>query len=96
MVSWRKTKSFLFICLFVFLSGSGKVKMLVTQSCPTLCDPFTVAYQAPLSVGFSRQEYWSGLPSPSLGGVFLIEPRSSALQADFLLSEPPRKPQKRE
>ena len=37
----------------------------VAQSCPTLCDPWTVAYQAPLSVGFSRQEYWSGLPFPS-------------------------------
>ena len=37
----------------------------VAQSCPTLCDPWTVAYQAPLSMGFSRQEYWSGLPFPS-------------------------------
>ena len=37
----------------------------VTQSCPTLCDPWTVAHQAPLSVGFSRQEYQSGLPFPS-------------------------------
>ena len=38
----------------------------VAQSCPTLCDPWTVAYQAPPSMGFSRQEYWSGLPFPSL------------------------------
>ena len=37
----------------------------VAQSCPTLCDPWTVAYQVPLSMGFSRQEYWSGLPFPS-------------------------------
>ena len=35
---------------------------LVAQSCPTLVTPWTVACQAPLSVGFSRQEYWSGLP----------------------------------
>ena len=35
------------------------------QSCPILCDPWTVARQAPRSVGFSRQEYWSGLPFPS-------------------------------
>jgi len=35
------------------------------QSCPTLCDPLTVAHQAPLSMGFSRQEYRSGLPFPS-------------------------------
>ena len=40
-----------------------KVKSL--KSCPTLCDPWTAAYQAPLSMGFSRQEYWSGVPSPS-------------------------------
>ena len=36
----------------------------VTQSCPTLCDLWTVACQTPLSIGFSRQEYWSGLPCP--------------------------------
>ena len=35
------------------------------QSCPTLCDPIDVSHQAPLSLGFSRQEYWSGLPFPS-------------------------------
>ena len=35
------------------------------QLCPTLCDPMTAAYQAPLSLGFSRQEYWSGFPFPS-------------------------------
>ena len=35
------------------------------QSCPILCAPWTAAHQAPLSVGFSRQEYWSGLPFPS-------------------------------
>ena len=34
-------------------------------SCPTLCDPWTAAHQAPLSTGFSRQEYWRGLPFPS-------------------------------
>ena len=37
----------------------------VTQSCLTLATPWTVAYQAPLSMGFSRQEHWSGLPFPS-------------------------------
>ena len=36
----------------------------VLQSCLTLCDPWTAAHQAPLSMGFSRQEYWSGLPFP--------------------------------
>ena len=43
--------------------ASEKVKMLVTQSCLTLCD--LVAHQAPLSMGFSRQEYWNGLPFSS-------------------------------
>ena len=56
--------------------------------------PWTVAHQAPLSVGFSRQEYWSGLPFPSLGDLPDpgIEPGSPALQADYLPSEPPGKP----
>ena len=36
----------------------------VAQSRPTLCDPWTVAHQPPPSMGFSRQEYWSGLPFP--------------------------------
>ena len=39
----------------------------VAQSCLTLCDSWTVAHQAPPSMGFSRQEYWSGLPFPSPG-----------------------------
>ena len=55
--------------------------------------PWTVAYQAPLSMGFSRQEYWSGLPFPSPGDLPDpgIEPRSPALEADALASEPPGK-----
>ena len=55
--------------------------------------PWTVAYQAPPSMGFSRQECWSGLPFPSPGGLPDpgIEPRSLALQADALPSEPPGK-----
>ena len=54
---------------------------------------WTVAHQAPLSMGFSRQEYWSGLPFPPPGDLFHpgIEPRSPALQADALLSESPGK-----
>ena len=42
-----------------------KSKSEVAQSYPTFSDPWTAAYQAPLSMGFSRQEYWSGLPLPS-------------------------------
>ena len=56
--------------------------------------PWTVAYQASPSMGFSRQEYWSGLPFPSLGDFPDpgIEPTSLALEADVLTSEPPGKP----
>ena len=39
------------------------------QSCLTLCDPWTVALQAPLSMGFTRQEYWSGLPCSPPGAL---------------------------
>ena len=56
--------------------------------------PWTVAYQAPPSMGFSRQGYWSGVPSPSPGDLPDpgIEARSPVLQADSLLSEPLEKP----
>ena len=56
--------------------------------------PWTVAHQAPLFMESLRQEYWSGLPFPSLGAIPDpgIEPRSPALQADSLPSEPPGKP----
>ena len=56
--------------------------------------PWTVAYQGPLSMGFSRQEYWSGLPFPSPGDLPNpgIEPGSPTLQAGALSSEPPWKP----
>ena len=57
--------------------------------------PWTVAYQVPLSVGFCRQEYWSGLPFPFLGDLpdSGIESRSPTLYADALLSEPQGKSQ---
>ena len=66
----------------------------VAQSRPTLCDPWTVAHQAPPSMGFSRQEHLSGLPFPSPGDLPDpgIEPRSPTLQADALTSAPPGKP----
>ena len=60
--------------------------------------PWTVAYQAPLSMGFSRQEYWSGLPFLSAENLPNpgIEPGFPALQADALTSEPPEKPAREE
>ena len=55
--------------------------------------PWTVAHQAPLSLGFSRQEYWSGSPFPSPGDLPDpgIKPGSLALHVDSLLSKPPGK-----
>ena len=68
-----------------------KVKSL---SCVLLfATPWTVACQAPLSIGFSRQQSWSWLPFPSPGDLPNpgIKPKSPALQADTLSSEPPGK-----
>ena len=62
---------------------------LVTKLCLTLVIPWTVACQAPLSMGFSRQEYWSRLTFLSPGDIPDpgIKPRSPALQADSLPTE---------
>ena len=70
-----------------------KVKLL---SHVQLCDPRTVACQAPPTMGFSRQGYWSALPFPSPGDLPNpgIEPWSSALQGDSLPSKPAGKPWK--
>ena len=62
---------------------------LVAKLCSTLVTPWTAACQAPMSLGFFRQEYWSGLPFPSPGDLPDpgIKPRSLALQADSLPGE---------
>ena len=62
---------------------------LAAKPCPTLVTPWTVARQAPLFIGFSRQGYWSALPIPSPGDLPDPgnEPGSPALQADSLLTE---------
>ena len=67
------------------------MKLLVTQSCPTLCEFMTVDYQAFLSMSLSGQEHWSGLPFPSPGDLSIpgIKSGSPELQEDSLLSEPP-------
>ena len=70
-------------------------RSVLSLSCVRLfAAPWTVAYQAPPSMEFSRQEYWSGLPFPSPGDLPNrgIEPGSPCLQADTLPSEPPGKP----
>ena len=76
--------------LGILIKGKGS-RSVVSDSFAT---PWTVACQALLSMGFSRQEYWSGLPFPSPGDLpdSGIEPGSPALEADALTSEPPGKP----
>ena len=69
----------------------------VAKSCLTLVTPRAVAHQAPLSMGFSRQEYQSGLPFPPLGGLphsgtKPASPASPALGGRFFTTEPPGKP----
>ena len=70
-------------------SSSGGV---VTKSYLTLATQWTIAPQVPLSTGFSRQEYWSGLPFSSPGDLPDpgIEPGSPAVQADSFLTELPQ------
>ena len=65
----------------------------MAKSCPTLATPWTIAHQAPLSMGFSGQEYWIGLTCPPPGDLPYpeIEPVSPALQADSLPTESPGK-----
>ena len=72
-------------------SRGHKVKVKSLSRVQLFVTPWTVAYQAPLSMGFSRQQYWSRLPFPSPGDLPDpgIEPGSPALQTDALTSEPP-------
>ena len=80
--------------LFTYQSyGSGD---LVTKSCPTFAAAWTLAHQVPLSMKFSRQEFWSGLPCSSAGDLPNpgIEPTSIALQADSLLLSHQGNPEK--
>ena len=69
---------------YLYMAGG-----LVAKLCPTLMTLWTLACQFPLSMGFSRQEYWSGLPFPSPGDLPNpgIEPGSPVLQVDSLLTE---------
>ena len=71
-----------------------KVKVKSLSHVRLFAIPWMVAYQAPPSMGFSRQEYWSGLPFPSPGDRPNpgIKPRSPALQTGALPSEPPGQP----
>ena len=83
---------------FHFLLQCMKVKSEseVTQSCPTLSDPWTAAHQAPSSMGFSRQEYWSGVLLPSLQSYLAAaaskSPQSCSTLCDPIDGRPPGSP----
>ena len=97
--SFKFEKEIIFEILFLIDIRLGRtslernVKVKSLSLVRLFATPWTVAYQAPPSMGFSRQEYWSGLPFPSPGDLPSpgIEPWSPASQADTLTSEPPGK-----
>ena len=82
--SLKSLSHFMCVCVCVY-SGAG----LVAKSCPILATPWTVAHQAPLTLGFPKREYWSGLPFPSPGdvpslGIKLVSLESPALAGRIL------------
>ena len=95
-----QSKCACYMQLCKYFMGQGLPKRLEGEKVKSLsrvrlfATPWTIAYQAPPSMGFSRQECWNGLPFPSPGDLPDpgIEPRSPALQADALPSEPPGRP----
>ena len=92
MHSKKRPVKFLFGIVYLRIGGG-----LVAKSSLILVTPLTVAWQAPLSMEFSRQEYWHGLPFPTPADLPNpgIEPgslASPALMGKFLTSEPPGKP----
>ena len=97
-----ESKRLFYISVFLLLSHIqgyhyhlSKFHIYVLSCVWLFVTPWTIAYQAPPSIGFSRQGYWSGLPFPSPGDLPDpgIEPGSPVFQADVLTSEPPGKPQ---
>ena len=91
---WKHSHTHTHTLVYFSIHPSMKVKVKSVSCVQLLATLQTVAHQAPPSMGFSRQEYWSGLPFPSPGDPPNpgIEPSSPALQADSLLSEPPGNP----
>ena len=80
------------------LSQEEKVKVIVAQSCPTLCDPMDCSPSDSFVHGIPQARCWSGLPFPPPGDLPNpgVEPGSPAQQADWLSSEPPGKPKQRQ
>ena len=79
---------------FIFLSQNDHLcACSVAKLCPTLCNPTDCSLQVPLSMGFSGQEYWSGLPFPSPGDLSnpAIRLASPTMTGGFFITEPPGK-----
>ena len=89
-LSRPQSPTFSLSCQVADVSDGGQSEVKSYSRVRLFATPWTVAYQTSPSMGFSRQEYWSGLPFPSPGDLPNpgIEPRSPALQADALPSEP--------
>ena len=96
MISATRCLKWILTTLGLMAIATVKVKVKSLSRVRLFAIPWTVAHQTPPSMGFSRQEYWSGLPFPSPGGLPNpgIEPRSSALQADSFPAEPAEPPEK--
>ena len=82
---------FVYVCVIFFWLKRLVSEVKSLSRVQLFGTPWTVAYQASPSMGFSRQEYWSGLPLPSPGDLPDpgIKPGSPTLEADALTSEPP-------
>ena len=93
-IAGRNIKNLRYADDITLMAEKEKVKVKSLGHAWLFATPWTVAYQAPLSMEFSRQEYWSGSPFPSPGDLPDpgIELGSLVLQADTLPSEPPGKP----
>ena len=93
--NWEVPRNTGISIFFLFLTHGLWYIVLVAKLCPTLVTPWTVDGQAPLSMEFPRQEYWSGLPFPSPEHLPDpgIEPASPALAGGLFTTEPPRKPE---
>ena len=93
-IAGRNIKNLRYADDITLMAEKEKVKVKSLSHAWLFATPWTVAYQAPLSMEFSRQEYWSGSPFPSPGELPNpgIKPTSPALQADSLPAEPQEKP----
>ena len=94
--TWNLSWKSMILVIFILISSFVPVVVvygLVAKFCLILAIPQTAAHQIPLSMGFSRQEYWNELPFPSPGDLpnLGIEPGSPTLQVDSLSTEPPGK-----